>query len=558
MNSSPIQSPMPVALTMRDVMDMAKKKKPTRVSRACQNCRKRKQGCDEQRPCKRCLDKGIKCIEAQDTTKITKKKKPLQLPRFGTAPAGLVENHLRAHGGHRRNSSASSASPNTVSSIDFHSSLSPQVDHRHSSTHSIDSYSYSGSEHSTVITSSYNDPSTHSCSSLVINEEQESTPSYQSGFDNNYNYNYHAISHRHSSSGGNNNNNNNHNSLIHDPTDPNAEPPKFANFSEIGFNSLDGPVVFNHTEDTLSTTSGGDMMEEEQITMNLCNDKFENLSVNSRKSLLEKYESCLELNNIAILLPLLSCFPSYYFLPPSHDESNKEDLFPSDHTYGRDFPFFTQPSETGEQYQLPHLPLFNMTLQHANPTDSTSFGNSMDISLPDLSSQLQLSWNNFLGKCNRDEYLMREFSHIKEQWTEIVSALRNQMDPNGLQSRLSSIDHSSDSMPIGALFWGHSCGIQHANSSLCKTLHVNLDSLIGRSALDIFPKEEHDKIHQALMAIQQKRSISYLRTRIVNHTSSLGPDPITQVSVTSLRDPLGAAVGMFVFYFYLDDPLFNG
>jgi len=35
------------------------------VHRACHSCRKRKQGCDEQRPCKRCTEKGIECLEVE-------------------------------------------------------------------------------------------------------------------------------------------------------------------------------------------------------------------------------------------------------------------------------------------------------------------------------------------------------------------------------------------------------------------------------------------------------------------------------------------------------------
>ncbi|PRP86801.1 hypothetical protein PROFUN_05018 [Planoprotostelium fungivorum] len=45
------------------------KRKANRVHRACFSCRKRKQGCDEQRPCKRCTEKGIECTEAEGPRK---------------------------------------------------------------------------------------------------------------------------------------------------------------------------------------------------------------------------------------------------------------------------------------------------------------------------------------------------------------------------------------------------------------------------------------------------------------------------------------------------------
>lgn len=40
-------------------------KRKGRVQRACFNCRKCKQGCEDERPCKRCKDKGIPCTEVE-------------------------------------------------------------------------------------------------------------------------------------------------------------------------------------------------------------------------------------------------------------------------------------------------------------------------------------------------------------------------------------------------------------------------------------------------------------------------------------------------------------
>jgi len=46
-----------------------KKKRSSRVKKACIHCRKRKQGCDEQRPCSRCVHKKICCVEAEPRKK---------------------------------------------------------------------------------------------------------------------------------------------------------------------------------------------------------------------------------------------------------------------------------------------------------------------------------------------------------------------------------------------------------------------------------------------------------------------------------------------------------
>lgn len=40
------------------------KRKSNRVPKACVNCRQRKQGCDSERPCKRCVSQGVPCVEA--------------------------------------------------------------------------------------------------------------------------------------------------------------------------------------------------------------------------------------------------------------------------------------------------------------------------------------------------------------------------------------------------------------------------------------------------------------------------------------------------------------
>lgn len=49
--------------------DKGNKRKATRVQRACSNCRKRKQGCEEERPCRRCVEKGIECVEVEPKRK---------------------------------------------------------------------------------------------------------------------------------------------------------------------------------------------------------------------------------------------------------------------------------------------------------------------------------------------------------------------------------------------------------------------------------------------------------------------------------------------------------
>lgn len=51
------------------------KRKATRVQWACFNCRKRKQGCDSVRPCKRCVEKGIPCVEVESKRRRGRTKK---------------------------------------------------------------------------------------------------------------------------------------------------------------------------------------------------------------------------------------------------------------------------------------------------------------------------------------------------------------------------------------------------------------------------------------------------------------------------------------------------
>jgi len=57
-----------------EVQASPEKRKAGRVQRACHNCRRRKQGCDEERPCKRCVEKGIECVEVEIKRKKTRNK----------------------------------------------------------------------------------------------------------------------------------------------------------------------------------------------------------------------------------------------------------------------------------------------------------------------------------------------------------------------------------------------------------------------------------------------------------------------------------------------------
>lgn len=63
------------------------------MQRACFNCRKRKQGCDEERPCRRCLEKGIECLEVETKRKRGRAKQDPSLAGKSTLTA-LIRSHL--------------------------------------------------------------------------------------------------------------------------------------------------------------------------------------------------------------------------------------------------------------------------------------------------------------------------------------------------------------------------------------------------------------------------------------------------------------------------------
>ncbi len=71
------------------------KRKANRVQRACFNCRKRKQGCEEERPCRRCIERGIECVEVE-----TKRKRGRNNPLKGsgeTRSSSKGEGRERTH-----------------------------------------------------------------------------------------------------------------------------------------------------------------------------------------------------------------------------------------------------------------------------------------------------------------------------------------------------------------------------------------------------------------------------------------------------------------------------
>lgn len=71
--------------------DKGNKRKATRVQRACSNCRKRKQGCEEERPCRRCVEKGIECVEVEPKRKRGRAKSYSQRSRERAGSRGSNE-----------------------------------------------------------------------------------------------------------------------------------------------------------------------------------------------------------------------------------------------------------------------------------------------------------------------------------------------------------------------------------------------------------------------------------------------------------------------------------
>jgi len=71
--------------------DKGNKRKATRVQRACSNCRKRKQGCEEERPCRRCVEKGIDCVEVEPKRKRGRAKSYSQRSRERAGSRGSNE-----------------------------------------------------------------------------------------------------------------------------------------------------------------------------------------------------------------------------------------------------------------------------------------------------------------------------------------------------------------------------------------------------------------------------------------------------------------------------------
>jgi len=112
------------------------KRKATRVQWACFNCRKRKQGCDSVRPCKRCVEKGIPCVEVESKRRRGRtKKEDLNKLASSSKPSSVSKVHhhhtLRGSNGASAMDISVSAESSQISQSD--SSSSSEEDNDNSS-----------------------------------------------------------------------------------------------------------------------------------------------------------------------------------------------------------------------------------------------------------------------------------------------------------------------------------------------------------------------------------------------------------------------------------------
>jgi len=108
------------------ITNKGNKRKATRVQRACVNCRKRKQGCEHERPCRRCVEKGINCTEVE-TKRKRGRVKPFGNRRNGSNHHDEEEDDLNEESESNDFEETHSSSEDTLSSEEDQSmSISPR------------------------------------------------------------------------------------------------------------------------------------------------------------------------------------------------------------------------------------------------------------------------------------------------------------------------------------------------------------------------------------------------------------------------------------------------
>lgn len=525
--------------------DKSNKRKATRVQRACSNCRKRKQGCEEERPCRRCVEKGIDCTEVEPKRKRGRSKS------FGDG-AGRERHHTRSgsHGDIYSDEDDSEGSFESESEEfssedgDESTTISPRGaasnKSANKSTNGLNSHSFQLTGSNTSTGSVHQSPfvSSHSITLSNTNSHVPLSSSYSNSLSNS-NSNVHVHS--------------NSNSNVHSLSNSNSSVPTL-NFRELRLrsNSSSSPP------DSPSAADVNDDAENENEYLDYpMLDQF-SMEVNATRGL-----------SLSLLIPFIGN------LSPNEEQTTTPMFVDDEYGYLLENDVSSFAPSGGSLQSKPQISVSAntdaMSLHNKIWNNDLPFFTSAVESLPkgvtiedgDCRAQAYIKecWDEFQTK-SKNHNVDSDLQRVNELWKEILQCLRR-LDWQNLHNLLEEVEGSSTCQRLGdhtkpsVVFWSSGGRIHHANDSFCKLVgysaselhadvsdvHRTLPSQLGSTlrAHSFFHPEEMMKImKRQLEAVQHPEKSSFqMNTRLLSKQRQEIP---VSCSILNLRDTLGMSL----------------
>lgn len=572
--------------------DKGNKRKATRVQRACSNCRKRKQGCEEERPCRRCVEKGIDCVEVEP-----KRKK-----------AGRVKTHA-----HRSKVGAGSRDRSNEEMPDYEEDEEDSFSYE-SEGEAEDSYDSEEEDQSSMVSPRGNTSNTSSPTksgiTTVVGSNSESSSGNATGnvvvphtfklnlrssgsntSSNNLHTAFSQHSHSHSSHG-NCDHSHSHSQprsrshsltnsvgshtsttyLSDQTSSPDSPNPGDVNdeYDNVGETDFDEPFYMDDVNDIKTTSYAQPLKNEKNQYRGLCLSLLLPFIGNIGSTSRDRSSSPMFVDE------------DYGYLLES--ESNNGDNYSNSNSMS-----LSHPNNSEENLMAYHFNQFNPFSGERKPhsSDSSDSNGENDLQQKILGSNLPFYTNSFSSK-DGPSYLIEEgdirsqvyikecweecqyksqvksfdmeIQRVSDSWKEIMRCLRNlewqkaQVLMQEMEDVNSGSDYFGESTQPSFVMWSSGGRIHHANESFCKLVGYSLEELRVSVSADpsmyhsngqmrahsFFHPEEMMKIlKRQLEAVQSTERSSYqMSTRLLSKSRIEIP---ISCSVLNLRDNMGAS-----------------
>lgn len=556
--------------------DKGNKRKATRVQRACSNCRKRKQGCEEERPCRRCVEKGIDCVEVEPKRK---KGGRVKTHTHRSRQAGTRDRSNEEMPDYDEEDDAEDNFPYESEGEGEDSYLSSEEDQAMISPRGNSSNTSTASSKSNVTTSNKDSTTMNSSSGNVMVPHTIKLNLRNSG-SNTSSSNLHTTFSQHSHSHANGECNHSHSHSL----------PRSRSHS----------LSSNTPPNTVNSFSSDQTSPPDSPNPGDVNDEVDNVDYDEPFYMDDVMEPIQRISHRGLCLSLLLPFIGNMSGTPSEETQNDNSPMFVDEDYNYLFESESQiGGNTSNSSLLSQSNTANTTgtlipLSYQKSQNSMELGELLQQKI--LGSSLPFHTNSFSNKGNSNDYIEdgdsraqiyikecweefqyknltksydMEIQRVSESWKEIMKCLRN-LEWHKAQSLMQemeevngSIDYFGENTQPSFVMWSSGGRIHHANESFCKLVGYSLEELRVEvsaeqghgnhgqmSAHSFFHPEEMMKIlKRQLVAVQsgdRSGSCYQMNTRLLSKTRLEIP---VSCSVLNLRDnqgPSSLTVAIFV------------